>query len=820
MMKKLGRCRGMKLKWWIRVKKKCSKAYGSDSRWDRNRLNGKCAKAWRTCNTGFYAVCCTRPTGPKTMEAYCEQKEMTQEPTQAALLQGDAPSPAEGASDNADKTDDKACEVEKKVKGVSKVVEEIKATVKLMDTEAVVDPEPKAQVITITRPAEYAAPAPAPMTVVVAQGPAIAPPGIVVRVPATSPIVKPTLPTQTHAVVYGPQEPNSLEQKCEQLQHLCKQATQQIDGIKEWAQRDGVHGVDGTGRHGKGIARTGPQEVEAEIDEEVNPENPEAKDPDLVFSVKGVVAMGNKLANVMKMGKFCNKAYSDDEDDDDDDAIEEDLEKNPTDDWVSDEEEEDDDQEDEEPDATKVNTTVVLYLLEWETDMGKAVTTFETEGHPHGYKWWRYRYEYTVIESMVLAFSVLLKFFLMWLIHGVAVRKFYQTGIPERLYRYAWAYFVFHSVALMIMVSTAYMLYVPWGKVNIFNLGATAFHDFVDGRANVPYLGYSWLMMVLDVQFQLFCTFALYTLFTCFVAKEFMQALRDWKDMAEHREDSYPSKMNEHLYNYLDDIMKRRVANTASLRTLFERSRLRIEGVKGLEFADHPEDWHDFRLHLYLTEGLGKAIEHLVEVSLATNLCLAGSALLVAFLAHHFQVAFMYFLPGFTLLGIVTFVFGYFASRHFARMADNDNHTVEEKYVTLRTYTRAVQIVLYCIFFSYVRLLLSNDIFMDYPMTYLAALVGLLAVVLALALFSGKVIKETACALMLPPHIGDEKMSHYLQHVKCWHTREKCHECGAEQHILGVSFCKEWAGNLGEKREPLQIAASVRTKSFSFRPQL
>jgi len=168
--------------------------------------------------------------------------------------------------------------------------------------------------------------------------------------------------------------------------------------------------------------------------------------------LKKVMTMGKKLDVLLEAGKFCSKGPE--EDDDDDDPIEEDLKKDPTDDWSSDDE--DDEEEDEVP-VTKVNERAVMNLLEWEGDMKQAVNNFETEVHPHGYKWWRYRYEYTVVESIVLAFSVLVLYLTMWLLHGVSfhgVHKFYKTGLPQRFYRYAWVYFMFNAAALMVMVTT------------------------------------------------------------------------------------------------------------------------------------------------------------------------------------------------------------------------------------------------------------------------------------------------------------------------------------------------------------------------------
>lgn len=762
-----GVCRGMKLKWWIKIKKKCAKAYGPDSKWDRSKLDGQCTTAWDKCNTGFYAVCCTQPLGPRDLGTYCAQQNMKEQDGS----RHDEP--------------DKACDVQRRIDPLQNVIEGIKETVKLMDETE----EEEVQTFSF-------APSPAPGPAVhhapsFAPASANAPPGLVMAAPAPVPVV-------------GPKEhvPSNLESKCDKLKRLTREAKKQIDAIKAWAQRDGIdHGLQA---HVE-VARkeTDAQEFEDHMGEEAqqaNPESVEAKDPDLVFSLQGVLKMGDKLQSVLDSGAFCSKPVQVDDDDDDDDDVEEDLKNDPATKWKSDDE--DDEDEDEEPKTAViiVNQTAVMNLIDWESDLKQTIVSFETQVHPHGFKWWRYRYEYTVIESLVLSFSVLTLYCVLWILHGLSffrVHKFYRTGLPQRLSRYGWVYFLFHAAGLMVMVTLSYMLYIPWGKDNIFNLFANFVHDHrPHAGTNVPFLGYSWLYMFLDVQFQLFACYCLYAVFIVFVTRNFTGALRSWKILNDG--DSIPSQggsKNIALYRHLDQTVKRRLKNEIEYRRLFQDCKLRVEGVDGL---DNP-GWLDFKLHLLLTEALGKTTEFLVEVSLNTHLFLCLSTLIVALLAHHFQVAFMYFLPGFVVLGLIIFAFGYGVSWYFRNLADDDNYKVfhaqtHSHYVTLHSFCRAVQILLYCLFFSFARLLLSNDIFEYYAMIYIASLVGLVIILILLWAFAGEVIKETACALMLPPHIPVDEMRKHLENIVYWHTYDQCHECGSLQMPAGSTYCKEWTG--------------------------
>merc|ERR1719247_601674 len=196
-----GICRGSKLRWWIIIKKKCYKAFGKNSKWDRDKQEGKCAEAWNECNTGFYAVCCTQPLGPKHMDAYCAKQNLTFVTVNAS----DA---------NANKSQDKACTVQNKMMMVKDAMNGIKNTIGLMDQDG---------------PAFGPGPGPAPMP-----GPA----------PAPAPALPPSglMPMGAPApamMVLGPALPGPLETRCSMLTELTRQAAERIKDIKTWAETGG-----------------------------------------------------------------------------------------------------------------------------------------------------------------------------------------------------------------------------------------------------------------------------------------------------------------------------------------------------------------------------------------------------------------------------------------------------------------------------------------------------------------------------------------------------------------------------------------------------
>merc|ERR1719424_574704 len=316
----------------------------------------------------------------------------------------------------------------------------------------------------------------------------------------------------------------------------------------------------------------------------------------------------------------------------------------------------------------------------------------------------------------------------------------------------------------MVIVCCSYLIYVPWGTHNPFNVFATMFRDWVDVSWNVPFLGFSWFTMFVDVQQQLFVCFTMYALFVYCVNRNYIEALRDWKTLDDTMDTDQGTgtvrelnTTNVDMHRYYDSIIKRRVSRNPKYKQLFKTHKMRLNGVDGFD-GSKADGWHDFKLHLYFTDVLGKSVERLVEVTAKTHIALAVAALVIALLAHHYQVAFMYFLPGFVTIAFLLFISFHLVSKYFVRLSDKDDHTHHSKWVTVHSFCRTVQIVMYCLFYSFSRLLLSPDIFEFYPKTYLAACIGIVVILGLIHLFAGHILKETVCALALPPHADDAQL--------------------------------------------------------------
>jgi len=494
--------------------------------------------------------------------------------------------------------------------------------------------------------------------------------------------------------------------------------------------------------------------------------------------------------------------------------------------------------------VTKLNESAVLIFLDWESSMAGELTNFETSIHPHGTKWWRYRYEYTVLESFVLAFAIMICYFWMKLLQGVSFFgsfKFYKTGLPHQFYRYSLVYFLFNAAVLMVMTAIACELYDPWGEGNIFDVFADIVRTTVDGKANVPFLGKSWLYIFLDVHFAMFACCALYTVFTVFVFNNYIEALLQWKAVSTeghrlHEVEEEEEAVQEDgtfssaplrgvdilrrsggerdmaLYRRWGSIMKKRVRKTLAYKQMFVDLNLKLAGVDGLDEHSLLPGCHDFKLHIYLTEALGESAEYLTEVSFTTSCFLSVSSVCVGFLAAYFQLAFVYFLPFFVAIGLCLGFCGCLFVRHFENLSDAVDYTHRATFVTVHSCCRAIQMVLYCLFYSLSRLMLSNDIFESYPMTYLAAFLTLVVLMIVLANFAGEVVKELTCSLLLPPYIPEEELKDKLGELASWHYLDWCYECGVEQCEAHACPSKKYVGTaLKEPGEDMDLKTMEET---------
>merc|ERR1719420_2041570 len=97
--------------------------------------------------------------------------------------------------------------------------------------------------------------------------------------------------------------------------------------------------------------------------------------------------------------------------------------------------------------------------------MDDAMADLETRVHPHGEKWWRYRYQYSILEGFLLVPIFILVWIVvrtlrMMLVRCKALAKHTnQLSSLWMMYKYAGVSFVLYMAACVLVLAFFYTLY-------------------------------------------------------------------------------------------------------------------------------------------------------------------------------------------------------------------------------------------------------------------------------------------------------------------------------------------------------------------------
>lgn len=737
-----GKCVGGKLRWWINIKRKCKKAYGEQSRWDRTLLDGWCREAWNVCNTPAYTSCCTQVKGPATMEEYCQENT------------------TETQKDN-------ACKVQGPVKEIQTEISQLPDLIKTME-EPIVE--------------KIVAPAPAPATTLPPATPA---PAAVAAGPAATIVPSGMVPSEPEddddeeAEVNETDAGDIRQSQCDQVEDIVARVKERIrDLYRKLQELHPIHGSPllqiSSGRESAPVANK---------DQELIPSNLERHDPELAVQLKRIFKVAAFLLR-QDTGSYCHEVDTDDDVD------------------------------------LAINETKLFDLLDWVDAMKWAIRNFETKVHPHGLKWWRYRYEYTVFESFILALAWMLLHFVFMLLHYISsswARRYHKTGIPHRLYRFASDYFFMHGAAIAV---TGTICWVLWEISNIFDRLAEFVRSITaNEEMSTPIIGHSYYFLLIAVLFQLFATYMLYMVFLFMIQGSYAKALNAWKLMSgmdldagnvvrsntvarrpSIREDSVRpanlpqgvSKGHASLWTSYRHIMKESVAENEVYQTYFRELGLSFPALSGVTLGDKVE----FSLLALLTDALGTSLEFMVEVSLKTNVCLCLIALVNGFLAYYFKLAYVYLMLPQCLMAMALLLAGLGLARWYKYRADRgrDAKTAVDDLLDVHTFCRALQIVLYTLFFSFSRLLLSYDIWAHYFFLGVMGVTCLFLIFVFLYIYASMALQELICMLFMPPHVSNEDFKKALEANVQWRKHPNCHQFGTTNLPFHLSPSIAWSG--------------------------
>lgn len=375
-----------------------------------------------------------------------------------------------------------------------------------------------------------------------------------------------------------------------------------------------------------------------------------------------------------------------------------------------------------------------------------------------------------VVWPLVWALHALFK----WLgIQATArVTNLHDLNAPDSLLQYAYFFLLFHAGVI------AFIALAAWGIYNtsdFFDWFAQTMRVFVkegtpadageflqtgaSGKSapiDVPFMGESYYSQLMDILFHLLVAFSLFSLAMLIVIRRWIYLQVCWKSLdtsAATPRGSSPAaaRAGAEQYRELFDLIQgsffRVVSSRQEYRKVFDE--LGLEPTASSSFsASH------FAITDYMSVSLGRALSELVNLELVTALLLSLFFAIIGLIAFQFKLQFRYFLEpiaGVTVLGSCSVIVLYKWVK--GRLTSTDMSIKPLEVVSVKTWAKTVQIMFYMLLFSFSRLVISRDMWTNYTLQALWALVLLVLFFLLLRFVLADLMEVTAYALTLPPNI-------------------------------------------------------------------
>jgi len=416
-------------------------------------------------------------------------------------------------------------------------------------------------------------------------------------------------------------------------------------------------------------------------------------------------------------------------------------------------------------------------LTDWLRSLRSATNDFETKIHPHGKKWWRYRWQYTVVEMILLC--------ILWLIIWALHRLFKDLGIMARarvtrlrnrndassLYQYAYFFVLFHFGTIGVLFFGIWALHDFTSFFNSFAriVRHVVVEDFggesplLKRRLDIPFRGESYYDQLSDILAHLFFAFLLYGLCMLVLIRRWVCLSDVWQDLHDTLKAEGRSRSKETLSK--PEFERYRHTYT-QMQTNFWKIVETHEHYNQV-FQDHKigQGGSLFQFNDYLDEAMGRFSASLFHLEFGTALVLFVFFAVSGWASYVLQMGFQELLISAPVLIAVT-VFLVFMILVFLylrnRIASDDPAVEPLSWVTTRGFAKTIQVFFYVFFYSISRVVLSKDFWSnDFWIACLVLAIGL-AFFVCLHIFLADLLEFAALALAVPPDVDVETFRSYV----------------------------------------------------------
>jgi len=809
-------CRKHKYKWRLDINKRCIKSFGEHSIWDSSRGHGDyCRKGYKKCLTMYYVECCTRPEGPKELKDYCKIQESEGQPldpacelepaiqeikdevqvmvnsadelinpkpenvtlttpTNASITTpngtGLAPASAPAGAAPAGSVPARSAPATS-VPGAP--TEQSGAEAEKSETQPAeggsATPQPEQTAVSTAGLEEqtsgttfYPAPAPAVASPAAASPAAASPAAASPAAASSSPAAVPVEGSVETATTVRPPSSQHQEKVQDQQESLADQEKSSCERFVTSAQR----------------VKLLLAELKKQKDRVLADENHDLDLNKQVITLLDVGAFVPEQQQLCQVKPSPEDDLDDDEDDSDSETGEDEEAGNHSDEMGKD----DDDLEIE--DSTRqevvvVHTKVFVNLTVWVNQMSGAIKDVETKVHPNGRKWWRFRYEYTVIETIFLAISILIFLVLIYLLEllnrqsqrhvNLKLLEYMGTG----LYRVNFRSFLLGSAAFNIL----FLVYWLLSYTYVFEWLAVAVKE--KAQIRTPFFGVSYYLTLMDVNMHLFGGFVLYELFIMQVVREVRIELKSWRDLALTTTPEGKTAINVRALDKKDlNLMKSKMEAYRLEQRFFEKLENNPAYHEALEDVGLDNFAHLFVIddekrkttfHVYLTIYMGECIQDLCSVSLPTWILMILTFVSASVFCWVSATGLSQFLIPLNLTFILILLLMYLVAKKIVReVLEQDLGRVPFRYRTATNLCQGIQFILFQISYGFTRIIMSHEFVTERFWTWVLVTTLFAVVYLLWTWIGAEIISLMLACLALPPHIPTARLADHIKELHDW----------------------------------------------------
>jgi len=403
--------------------------------------------------------------------------------------------------------------------------------------------------------------------------------------------------------------------------------------------------------------------------------------------------------------------------------------------------------------------------------MNLHVASIESKVHPHGDKWWRYRYEQTIMEALfhipLFAALICLQRFMSRITLSIHPRV--QT--LSNFYRHLNTSCMHNSVAVAVIMFTIWGLnamtpFFDWFAIKV-RLMWEACNDNGPDRCifeSVPFSGNAYYTMWSGIVMDMFGACMLYS----FCVWEFLRVSINFLERLRASEQSPSSRDAEMKGQELEQFLAFQAFFCDRLAKMRKSERLKTSALAiGLDLDENltQDDLRKVKFHRYLIVSLDHASRDFVLWSPALLLTLTVWCCLLAFVAGWKKLSFAWFLPGILMILLVLLALAHLLKRALWASTIKDKAEASMPWLSARRWIIAVQTVLFMLCYSFARFMLSKSIWQDYTWLAYYVLGGFVLLIILTYFCISDLMMRMVCVLSLPPNASTEVLEEYLEQM-------------------------------------------------------